>query len=276
MKKLIHLIFAAAVIALLPACNKSFDSGQTGKLVIKVTDAPFPIDIIESATVTITKVEIRKGNDTISDGNPFLVLSEDTVTFDLFDLRNGVAEELVDIDIPEGKYNLIRLYIEEASLKIKSGDAYKVKVPSGKQTGIKIFIKPDFYVNGGLTTELLLDFNLAHSFHMTGSMNSPHGINGFIFKPVIRAVNNSTAGRIEGIVSDTSKAILKNAEVWVKQDTIIAESYTDSLGHYAFIGMPAGIYSVFATKTSYDTVSYSGINVIAGNRTIRNFVLTKK
>jgi len=270
------IIPAVVAIAIFPSCSKTFDSNQTGNLVIKVTDAPFPIDNIESANVTITKVEIRKAGDCIPDENPFMVLSEDTVTFNLLDLRNGVMDELLNIEIPEGSYNLIRLYVEEASLKIKDGETYRVRVPSGQQTGIKIFIRPEFAVGGGLTTELLLDFDLARSFQMIGSFSNPRGINGFVFKPVIRAVNNSVAGRIEGMVSDTSDAKLANAQVWVKQDTVITESYTDSLGHYAFIGIPAGSYSVFATKESYDTVSYSEVNVVAGNRTIKNFVLTAK
>ncbi len=277
MKKLFISIFAVALAAFFTACDKtsSVNSGN-GNLVIKVTDAPFPIDMIESATVTITKAEIRKAGDGVPDGNPFMVLFEDTVTFDLLDLRNGVTEELLDIEVPAGKYNLLRLYVEEASLKVKDGETYKVKVPSGQQTGIKIFVRPEFYVTGGLTTELLLDFDLSRSFVVRGNFESPHGINGFIFKPVIRAVNNSTAGRIIGMVKDTSRVKIKGAQVWVKQDTIVATTLTDTLGHYGLIGLPAGKYSIFATKENYDTVSYPDVDVTAGNLTIRDFMLTHK
>ncbi len=276
MKKLIFSVFAIALTAFFTACNKTSDNSGNGQLVIKVTDAPFPIDMVESAMITITKVEIRKAGDGISDGNPFMVLLEDTVTFDLLDLRNGVTDELLDMEIPAGSYNLLRLYVEEATLKIKDGDTYKVKVPSGQQTGIKIFVSPGLNVIGGLTTELLLDFDLSNSFVVRGNFDSPHGINGFIFKPVIRAVNNTTAGRIIGMVTDTSKVKLGNAQVWVKQDTIIAKSFTDTLGHYALIGLPAGKYSIFATKENYDTVGYSDVNVVAGNLTIKDFMLTHK
>ena len=267
---------AFALIVLFTGCNKSADNTGTGQLAIKVTDAPFPIDMVESASVTITKVEIRKAGDGISDANPFIVLLEDTLTFNLIELRNGVVDELLKMEIPEGKYNLLRLYVEEATLKIKDGDTYKVKVPSGQQTGIKIFVRPDFYVTGGLTTELLLDFDLSRSFQMIGSFNNPRGINGFHFKPVIRAVNNSTAGRIIGTVADTSLVKLANAQVWVMQDTVIAETFTDSLGHYGIIGLPAGEYSLFATKENYDTVSYTGVKVVTGNMTLKDFMLTHK
>jgi hypothetical protein len=184
-----------------------------GRLVVKVTDAPFPMDIIESAEVTINKVEIRKVGDGIDDGNPFIVISEEPMTFNLLELRNGVVAELLDMEMPEGSYDLIRLYVEEASLKVKEGGDYNLKIPSGAQTGIKVFIKNGLIVSGGLTTELLLDFDLSRSFILQGNPFTPAGINGFIFKPVIRAVNNSTAGRIEGVVSDTAMVKLSGASV---------------------------------------------------------------
>lgn len=278
MKKLLFPFLTAAIFIFLAGCNESItDNDNTpGRLVVKVTDAPFPIDNIEAAMVTLTKVEIRKVCDSVCDGNPFMVIWEDTMTVNLLELRNGIVEELTNIEIPQGKYDLIRLYVDQASLKIKDGDTYDVKVPSGKQTGIKIFIKPAINVSGGLTSEVLLDFDLSRSFVMKGNMHSPHGINGFNFKPVIRAVNNTTAGRIAGLVSDTSKVKLANAQVWVKQDSVISTAFTDSLGHYALIGLPAGSYSIFATKENYDTVSFAGVKVLEGNLTLQNFILTKK
>ena len=276
MKKL-FLILAASIF-ILSGCTKSAEG--PGKLVVKVTDDPFNINFVESAMITITKIEVRKAGD--NDEKGFLVLSEDTVTFDLLTLRNGITEEIVNLDIPQGNYDLVRLYVDQASLKIKDQtNAYTVKVPSGKQTGIKIFIKPSISVSSGLTSELLLDFDLSKSFVMRGNMSHAAGVNGFIFKPVIKACNNSTAGRIEGLVSDTAaKAFIENAKVWLKLDTIMATAFTDAAGYYAFIGVPAGTYTVVANKEDvtedYDTVSYSGVTVVPANRTIRDFILTKK
>jgi hypothetical protein len=276
MKKIIVLLFIIAAAVSFTACNKSSDNNGTGQLVVKVTDGPFPADMVESATVTITKVEARRVGDGIPDGNPFIVLMEDTVTFDLLDLRNGITAEMLDIQVPAGSYDLVRLYVEEAGLKIKDGDSFDVKVPSGQQTGIKIFIEPAITVTGGLSAELLLDFDLSRSFVVRGNFDSPHGINGFIFKPVIRAVNSSTAGRIIGMVTDTSKVKIANAKVWVEQDTVVATSLTDTLGHYGIIGLPAGKYSVFATKENYDTVAFTDVNIAAGNFTVKDFMLTHK
>lgn len=275
MKKIIFTIFAAVIF--LSGCNKTDGPGNNGpgKLVLKITDDPFNINYVESATITINKIEIRKAG--LNEAASFIVLSEDTLTFDLLKLRNGVTSELLNLEIPQGNYDLMRLYVSQACLKIKDQEhAYKVRVPSGSQTGIKISIGPAITVEGGLTSELLLDFDLSKSFVMRGNMSHSAGVNGFIFKPCIRAVNNTTAGRIEGMVKDTAMLKIVNAKVWVVKDTILVTTFTDTLGRYAFIGIPAGTYSVFANKENYDTTGYNSINVIKGNKTVQDFILHNK
>lgn len=276
MKRTVSILITAALLLMTGACNEfSGNRGDgDGRLIVRVTDDPFDISAIESATVTITRVEIRKVGDGISDGNPFLTLSEDTVIIDLIDLRNGITETLLDMDIPAGEYDLVRLYVDEAGLKLRDyDDPYTVKVPSGKQTGIKIKIDPNLEVSEGLTSELLLDVDLSRSFVLRGNM---HHNNGFIFKPVIRAANMTTAGRIEGMVTDTAKVKIREASVWLEQDTVVATAIADTLGFYAIIGIPAGTYSISAAKDGYDTVRFDGVKIVAGNKTVRNFELTKK
>jgi hypothetical protein len=269
----ITILISLLVLLSTASCNKE-DSDRFGSIRVVITDDPFPVEYIEEANITITKVEIRKSDE--SEGYPFMTLMEDTVTYNLLDLRNGVTAGLLDMEIEAGKYDLIRLYIENASIKIKDFGSYKLKVPSGSQTGIKIFIEPGLRVEGGLSTELLLDFNLDKSFVLKGNMNTPAGIKGFNFKPVIRAVNNSTAGTVKGNVSDTSSAAIPNASVWIMSDTTIATSYTDSSGYYALPGIPEGSYSVYSTKENYDTVVFDNIEVLSANFTIIDFRLTPK
>ncbi|HOP59124.1 MAG TPA: DUF4382 domain-containing protein [Bacteroidales bacterium] len=276
MKKIFLSVIALSLIFFLSGCSKSSDSEGPGRLSIKVTDAPFSIENIESAWVTINKIEIRRTGDGIPDGNPFMTIYEEPVSLNLLELRNGVTETLAEIEIPQGSYNLLRLYVDEASLVLKDNEgSFNVKVPSGQTTGIKIFIRPEVKVEGGLTSELLIDFDLSRSFILRGNPESPAGINGFIFKPVIRAVNNTTAGRIEGKVTNTDEEMLPDTEIWIEQDSVISTTYTDNTGYYVLPGIPAGSYSVFATKENHDTVSYSGIEISEGNRTICDFILTE-
>lgn len=270
------MFFISAFLLILSGCNKkdtnSANNSGPARLSVTITDDPFDISFVESATVTITKIELRKAGD--ESGNPFMVITDKPVIVDLIDLRNGIKDELVNLEIPAGQYDLVRIYVDEASLKIKDqADAFHLKVPGGQQTGIKVFISPAIIVAGGLTSELLIDFDLSKSFVMRGNMSHSAGVNGFIFKPCIRAINNTTAGRVEGLVKDTLAAPIPNAKVWLMRDTIVATAFADPAGHYALIGIPAGTYSVLATQTGYDTASAAGVVVIPGNRTTQDFVL---
>ncbi len=268
MKKLLFAIFAAAVI--MSGCNKTETTGP-GRLSVKITDDPFNINSVESAEVTITKIEIRKAG--ADEADPFLELLMDPVTVDVFQLRNGITEELVNLEIPQGDYDLVRLFVDEASLKIKDiDDPFNMKVPSGPQTGIKVFINPVIHVEGGISAELLLDFDLSKSFVMRGH----NAQNGFIFKPVIKAVNNSVDGRIEGKVTDNSpdKVGIEGATVtYQKEGEESVEGLTDATGHYLFVGVPAGTYSMSATKDNFVAASADGVVVIAGNKVTKDFAL---
>ncbi len=252
--------------------NSPVIKGNVGTLNLSITDAPFPVGKIANANITITKIEARKTDD--KDSTKYVTLTNISRTYNLLDLRNGVTEDLPNITVPVGSYDLIRLYVSDASLELKNGETFNVKVPSGEQTGIKVFIKPSIEVVGGLSSELLLDFDISKSFVIQGSFNSFSDIKGFHFKPVIRAVNISTAGRITGVVTDSSSSAIFNAQVWLKQDSIVSNTFTDSTGGYKLIGIPEGNYSIYATKIGYDTVYVSNISVVAGNKTDQNFVLT--
>ena len=252
---------------------------QQGNLVIKLTDAPFPIDMIEAATVNITKVEIRKRSEGNEEEYPFITVLGESMEFNLLDLRNGITADLVDVKIEAGNYDLIRVYVDQAGIVVIGEEPYNLKVPSGPQTGIKIFIEPSLRVVGGLTTEVLLDFNVEKSFILKGNMDSPAGIKGFNFKPVIRAVNNTTAGTVDGMVMNSDTALefaYVLMEQVVEQDTFeITSASTDEAGYYAMPGVPAGLYSLSATLDGFDTVTFEGVEVVEGNLTVQNFTLTK-
>jgi hypothetical protein len=275
-------LFLLSLLFIISACsNNSKDPVSSddstnrgeGKLLISITDAPFPIDMVDSTNVVITRIEVRSASS--DSGNPFLTVSEDTINVNLLDLQNGVTAILVESDVPTGTYDLVRLYVEHAVILVKDNPTpYLMKVPSGSQTGIKMFVKPSIEVVSGLTSELLLDFDLGKSFVVKGNPKTPAGIKGFNFKPVIRAVNRTSTGRITGVVSDTSSTLLAEAEVWVEQDTVVSTTLTDENGFYALIGLLEGNYTVRATKTDHDTVSVADISVISGNITEQNFVLT--
>ena len=177
--------------------------------------------------------------------------------------------------------SLLRLYVDSAGIKLKDETVYNLKIPSGAQTGIKINIQPAIRVVAGLTSEIMLDFDVSRSFVVQGNPNTPAGIKGFIFKPVIHAVNASTTGSIQGMVLDSDSNALEDAGVWIDADTTTYSTFTESEGFYLLSGIPEGFYTVNATKQTvnveYDTVSVDSVEVVAGNVIqLDDFILTQK
>lgn len=271
----LKLVVIVAIISALGSCSTDDETGN-GTLSIRMTDAPFPSDLVAEANVTINKVEARlearqKGE---TKGSPFIVLSEEEVTFNLLDLTNGVTASLVDVEVPAGTYDLVRLYVSEASVVLSDSTSYEMKVPSGAESGLKLFIDPAIEVAGGLSAELLLDFDVSRSFVAKGDLNSPAGISGFNFTPVIKVANLSTSGRLEGTVTDTLANPLNGVTVAVyAADTLNTTTFSGENGGYAVIGLVAGTYDLVVEYEGYNSQTLEGVEVVAGNSTSREIEL---
>ena len=256
------------------ACEDSGNSSSNqdnGFITLRITDGPYPLELIAHAFVTITKIELRNKAD--SSGNPYHLLTDIPKTYDLIKLRNGNTEDLPDIQVPVGSYDLIRLHVSDAQVVLTDSSVFDLKVPSGAQTGIKVFVKPNIIVAGGLTEELIVDFDLSRSFKVQGNPNKPAGIKGFIFSPVVKAVNASFAGRLNGFARDINTNPLENVEVTVANDSLEFTAFTDSTGFYELMSLKGGLYSAFAYKEGFDTVKVDNIEIINGNKTSVDFTL---
>ena len=96
--KIFGLVMLTIVLMTFQACESE---AFFGKIVIEITDDPFPIDIIEEASIRVFKFEAHPmGSEEDTD---MILLSEDTMSFNLIDLRNGVTENLVESENQEAK-----------------------------------------------------------------------------------------------------------------------------------------------------------------------------
>ena len=271
MKK-VYLLVLMTIPFLFINCADDKTEPSNGVLTIKMTDAPFPLELVAEAKITISRIEVRK-KDSLSNESPYQILSEVEKQYDLVKLVNGLTETLVEVDIPAGSYDLVRLYVKEAVVKLTDGRAFDLKVPSGSQSGIKVFVKPAIEVAGGLSSDLLLDFNLSKSFVPTGNINAASGITGFNFKPVIKAVNISTSGTLMGVVNDTISNPIKGAEISIyAADTLNTSTFTDTLGNYTVLGLLEGAYKVKAEATGFITEE-AMTEIVKGNNTTLDFSL---
>jgi hypothetical protein len=263
------------------SCNNeeeyAIPSGK-GRINVLLTDAPYPVDLINSTFVTIDRVEIRKKSEEglEEDGDSFIVISEEEMVIDLLQLTNGITAQIGSTDLEAGYYDMMRLHVTDASVVLKDGSRHDLKVPSGSSSGLKIKIDPVIYIDEGQTSDVLLDFDVSRSFVLRGN---PHGhINGFIFKPVVRGVYMGAAGRIEGTVTDTVSVPLENAMIklfmqGIDADSLLMTSFTEVTGGYKLIGVPEGIYEVVCELEGFVSDTVKDVTVIPGESATVDFQL---
>jgi hypothetical protein len=280
--------FIILALFIFSSCSEDLNKeSDTGRLTVQLTDAPFPYDLISEANITIFKIEARLQEGSMEEEDPeeqegeksFIVLSEEEREVNLIELVNGLTETIVDIDVPVGSYDLIRIYIKGVNVVLTDGTKFDLKVPSGEQTGIKVFIDPSILVSGEVSADLLLDFDVSRSFIPKGSSKDVSGIIGFNFKPVIKASNLTTAGTLSGLVStieDEESIGLEGATVTVfETGTLnpIMTAPTDDNGNYTIMGLIAGSYDVMVELEGYETQTAEEITIVAGNKIIQDFDL---
>ncbi|MEB8329096.1 DUF4382 domain-containing protein [Flavobacteriaceae bacterium KMM 6897] len=291
--KFISLLFLSLSLAFISCSTENDKNNEFGRLSVKLTDAPFPHDLVAEANVTIFKIEARSKEEGVDENNaPYLVLSEEEIEVNLLDLTNGITKTMVDTEVPTGSYDLFRIYVRGVNIVLTDGTVYDLKVPSGEQSGIKVFVKPNLIVEGGLTSDLLLDFDVSRSFVAKGNRKDAEGISGFNFKPVIKASNMSTAGTLTGLITtlngDEVTTPLEGAQVSIypegtdfSEGTEITTTFSDATGMYTVLGLEAGTYDVVVElvvesvdeTVTYETQIAEGIDVVAANKTIKDFVL---
>lgn len=193
---------AALVAGLAAACgDDAFVDDQTGprgsgRIVVQLTDAPFPFDSVKSVDVFVVRVDAKQAAtdsadaaastaDSGKDAGGWVTLAEPKARFDLLTLRDGKFATLGEKALPAGSYKSFRLIIDPAQsgVTLKSGDSVSVTWPSAGRSGIKLQMAKDVTVGKDSTTALLVDFDVGDSFVMRGNAMR----NGLLFKPVIKA-----------------------------------------------------------------------------------------
>lgn len=182
-----RLVFALSAFVLgallVSACDSAATGpdGDTGTLTVLLTDAPFPFDLVESANVTISQVDV------VTESGIETAMGVEEQSFNLLELQDGVTALLSSAEVEAGTIQQVRLVVSDAWVVMNDGREFDLNVPSGAQTGIKI-LTPGLEVEGDLEAVLTLDFDVEDSFVTLGNPDTAAGIHGFLFQPVIRPV----------------------------------------------------------------------------------------
>ena len=269
---------------LLPACTGGGGSdgagaSKSGELVVAITDAPFAHDIVAVATVEVDRISVLEADG--DESGAHVLYDGDPIEIDLLDLTNGATQILVRADVPPGTYDQMRLRVADGHLELRDGDVFStalgnLHLTSTGTSGLKVKIDPAIEVVGGLSHDLLLDFDLTKSFHAVPG-NAPLNANFYKLMPVVRAMNQSLTGELRGVVSqDDGTGTLVGvdaATVYLMPAgepdpaNAVASTMTQADGFYALLGVEPGTWDVLAVKDPAEG-RVDGVEVVAGNVTV--------
>ena len=207
--KLGSWIILSLILLMFVACGGGGGSGgdvATGTLSLSMTDASS--SDYKAVFVTIDEVQVHLGG---NENNPNHWKSVDMpispLTVDLFDLVNGVREDLGLVDLDAGRYTQMRLIIGEypnpddypfANYVVTNTEppvVHELKIPSGYNTGFKVV--NGFTINADQMTELILDFDATRSVIQAGSSGQ------WLLKPTVKAIEEGGYAIIKGrVVTD--------------------------------------------------------------------------
>ncbi len=248
--------------------DSSSDSSSTEGVVVKLSDAPGKLDWFARADIVLDGVEAQINNKWVSLGGA-------GETINLLELRGGISRVLGRVNGTTGSIRQMRLIVSSASLTLKDGRVFPLKIPSGEQSGLKVFVEPAIELVTGRMVELMLDFDVAKSFVAQGNPASMADAKGFLFKPVIRVGNSTIHGGIAGLVlsdsctpGDSSDDLpVNNATVDVinGDGEIVTSNSTIATGQFAVYGLDEGSYGVAVSAAGYSGSQRDGVLVYRGN-----------
>jgi hypothetical protein len=249
--------------------------GGNGTLNLSATDDAFVYDIVTEATISVDRITIN--HDANSDSGFITLYDGAAIRLDVFNLRDGVTQHVDLSTLPAGSYRQIRLHVSAAHLTLTNGNVYStadgsLHLTSQDTSGFKVNIDPPIDVNANETANVLLDFDLTHTFHpipASDPLNATH----YSLHPVVHVTNLGHTGGIQGTVTqdDGSGGTVPVAQATVyimppgQTDTTmsVATTGTAADGTYTVLSLEPGTYDVIAVKDAL-TGTTTGIAVVAG------------
>jgi hypothetical protein len=219
-------------------------SSPTGRMKVLLTDAPFPTSSVAAIYVTVNAIEARR----YWSGSYTTILSVPT-TLDILQFRNGVTAVVAEVDVSPTDYDAIRVTLGSVEVDLVDGRTFVV----GQGTQVIAALGPNVSVAAGLTSTVVLDFDVAQSLIPTGNSLTTSGITGFTFNPMIRAADIDATGTLSGTIRSDNETLNTTADDSVvygakvsiiRNGAVVATALSDNLGFYKVLGLPSGLYDI--------------------------------
>lgn len=169
MKRTLKFTGIIALISLMAfSCEK--EPAQTGKMTVRMKDAPIAFD---SVNIEVVRVEVHLSGS----AGGWVTLPTNAGIYNLLDLQNDVTAVLAaNTELPVGSISQMRLILGSENYVVVDSVASLLDMSSQENTGLKFNLNAT--INSGQTTEVLIDFDAEKSIVVTGN-------GSFKLKPVI-------------------------------------------------------------------------------------------
>ena len=249
MKKILKFIFVFAALGVVFASCSTDSNGDTASFSINLVDAPGNYDQVN---IEVVGVEVIINDEIVN-------VDVQEGIYDLLELTGGVSALLAEGELPAGELSQMRLILGDDNNLIIDGDVHSLKVPSGQQSGLKLNIHQT--LEPGIRYDFILDFNVDKSIVVLGN-NS-----GYNLKPVIRATTLAESGAVSGLVEPASTESL----IVASNGTVEISAYTDETGAFLLYGVPEGNYTITVTPaegSNFSSTSVENVGVTKGETTV--------
>ena len=189
-----------------------------------LTDSPFPFDRVARVDLYVVSVSASLAADTSAAASgDFVTLATPNRRINLLALQNGLTDELGAVNIPAGAIKAVRLVIDtdSSSMTLVNGSV----LTGGSTPGIhwqssagrpvlNAQIHDQIVVPDSGAT-VVVDYDVGKAFIPPQDVDPTSTDQGFIFSPVLRAIDKKRAASITGTVRahGTTGATVANASL---------------------------------------------------------------
>lgn len=255
---IVVITFISAIVFF--ACQKENISGSNkpARLTVYLTDHQTPV--FDSVFIDIQKLEVKVGDDSLSNDGWFAVNIRPGV-YNILRFRNGLDTLFGTTTLPNNKIRKIRLTLGTRNSVMKDNQSFPLKVKDNDRQVVVNIESSNFDI---INDQVMfwIDFDAGNSIQVdnSGSGNS----NGFQLKSHIKIFTHRNTGRIEGRVLPMAASPIVKA--FAGSDTATAIPERD--GVFKFVGLNAGTYSVlFDGNNGYRDTTITNVIVRTGEDT---------